>query len=90
MWKNSVINLCKGIVTFRERETKTRSTIAQLESLKESAVARENEKHEKLQTQLERAAQLKKELNKLKGATVARDDLEREIRFFLKVLNCFK
>ena len=71
------------MLAFRERETKTRSTIAQLESLKESAVARENEKHEKLQTQLERAAQLKKELNKLKeGATVARDDLEREIRFF--------
>jgi early endosome antigen 1 len=70
----------KEIVQFREREISAKNQLAQLEHLKQSAIQRENEKHEKLQFQLARSAEIKEQLTRLKNESVlAGEDLEREI-----------
>ena len=51
-----------------------------LENLKQSAIERENEKHEKLQFQIARATEVKDQLAKMKKASkVAEEELDREI-----------
>ena len=51
-----------------------------LENLKQSAIERENEKHEKLQFQIARATEVKDQLVKMKQASkVAEEELDREI-----------
>ena len=51
-----------------------------LENLKKSAIQRESEKHEKLQFQLARSAEIKEQLTRLKQESIlAGEDLEREI-----------
>ena len=73
-------SLDKEIRQFREREVQLKSQLTMVENLKQSAVQRESEKHEKLQFQLARSAEIKDQLNKLKAdSKLAGEDLEREI-----------
>ena len=70
----------KEIRQFREREVQLKNQLTMVENLKQSAVQRETEKHEKLQFQLARSAEIKEQLNKLKAdSKLAGEDLEREI-----------
>lgn len=72
--------LDKEIRQFREREVQLKSQLTMVENLKQSAVQRESEKHEKLQFQLARSVEIKDQLNKLKAdSKLAGEDLEREI-----------
>jgi len=73
-------SLEKEILQFREREVTAKSQLSLLENLKKSAIQRESEKHEKLQFQLARSAEIKEQLTRLKQESIlAGEDLEREI-----------
>merc|ERR1711937_493142 len=53
----------KEIVEHRQQINSNKNTIQQLEKLKQSAIERENEKHEELQLQKTKVEKLKKDFN---------------------------
>jgi len=62
----------KEIVEHRQQINSNKNTIQQLEKLKQSAIERENEKHEELQLQKTKVEKLKKDFNVLQSEKKSR------------------